>query len=218
MENEITVYGRATSSNVQAVMWCTAELGISVKRLDYGHNFGGVDTPEYLAMNPNGLVPVLIDDGEPIFESMAIARYLADRYRRDEVFWPSDPETRAQVDKWAEWGKNTWGAAVGQGVFWPLVRTSPKDRDPAKIAAAMAHMNGVGKILNDRLSASPFIAGDVFTFADIATGYMLYRYFTIQFERHDYPAIAAYYERLQERPAYREHVMVSFESLRAEGA
>ena len=214
----ITVYGRRTSSNVQIVMWCLAELDLECEQLDYGHAYGGVDTPEYLAMNPNGLVPVAIDGGAPMFESMAIIRYLASKYRRDETFWPSDPAARAQVDKWAEWGKNTWGHAVGQGVFWPLVRTSPKDRDLAKTKAAIAHMNRIAQILNDRIATSPYIAGEDFTLADISTGYMLYRYFTIDFERKDFPAIADYYERLQTRPAYTEHVMVSFESLRAEDA
>ena len=214
----ITVYGRRTSSNVQIVMWCLAELGLECEQLDYGHAYGGVDTPEYLAMNPNGLVPVVVDGGAPMFESMAIIRYLGSKYRRDDTFWPSEPAARAQVDKWAEWGKNTWGHAVGQGVFWPLVRTSPKDRDPAKTKATIALMNNAAKILNDRITTSPYIAGEDFTLADISTGYMLYRYFTIDFERKDFPAIADYYERLQTRPAYTEHVMVSFESLRAEDA
>lgn len=214
----IEVYGRRTSSNVQIVLWCLAELGLDCEQIDRGHSFGGVDTPEFLAMNPNGLVPVLIDGGDPIFESMAIIRYLASAYPRDETLWPSSPTERAQIDKWAEWGKNSWGAAVGQGVFWPLVRTSPKDRDPEKFETGIAAMNKVARILNDRLIASPYIAGDCFTLADMAAGYMLYRYFTIPFERQDFPAIAAYYERLKSRPAYREHVMVSYESLRAEGA
>jgi len=108
----IRVLGRKTSSNVQIVMWCLAELGLKSEREDRGHSFGGVDTPEYLAMNPNGLVPVLIDGGAPIFESMAIIRYLADTYRKEESFWPTDPANRAQIDKWAEWGKNTWGSAI----------------------------------------------------------------------------------------------------------
>jgi len=79
-------------------------------------------------------------------------------------------------------------------------------------------MNRIARILNDRIAMSPYIAGEDFTLADISTGYMLYRYFTIDFERKDFPAIADYYERLQTRPAYTEHVMVSFESLRAEDA
>jgi len=137
------------------------------EREDRGHSFGGVDTPEYLAMNPNGLVPVLIDGGAPIFESMAIIRYLADTYRKEESFWPTDPANRAQIDKWAEWGKNTWGSAISQAVFWPLVRTSPQDRNLEQIAKGIAQMNQIGQILDDRLASVPFVAGQDFTLADI---------------------------------------------------
>ena len=215
----IKVLGRRTSSNVQHVLWCLAELGLDCEQLDYGHSYGGVDTPEYLAMNPNGLVPVLIDgDDAPLFESAAIARYLATKYGDGGAFWPSDLAKRAQIDKWAEWGKNTWAHAVGQGVFWPLVRTLPQDRDPVRIEAGIKAMNKTAGILNERLSKTTFIAGEDFTLADLSAGYMLYRYFTIDFDRQDFPAIDAYYARLKARPAYAEHVMISYESLRAPGA
>ena len=76
----LTVYGRATSSNVQLVMWALAELGLAHERLDFGHVYGGTDTPEFRAMNPNGLVTVLRDGATVIWESMAILRYLGARF------------------------------------------------------------------------------------------------------------------------------------------
>ncbi|HEX2019528.1 MAG TPA: glutathione S-transferase N-terminal domain-containing protein, partial [Aurantimonas sp.] len=86
----LTVWGRRTSSNVQMVMWCIAELGLTARRHDVGHRYGGNDTPEFLAMNPNGLVPVLQDgDDAPLFESAVILRYLASRYG-DAPLWPAD--------------------------------------------------------------------------------------------------------------------------------
>ena len=102
----LTVYGRATSLNVQVVMWTLAELDLPVDRIDIGFGFGGTDMPEYLAMNPNGLVPVLKDENVTLFESAAILRYLAARYARFP-FWPEDPVARAPVDMWAEWSKTT---------------------------------------------------------------------------------------------------------------
>ena len=89
----ITVWGRTTSSNVQTVMWALAELGVSHERIDAGGPFGGLDTPEFAAMNPNRLVPVLRDQGEYIWESASIVRYLGARYGSKQ-FWPTDPLKR----------------------------------------------------------------------------------------------------------------------------
>src|SRR5215813_4245314 len=101
----LTVWGRKSSSNVQAVMWCIGELGLAYRRHDVGHSYGGNDTPAFLAMNPNGTIPVLRDgDGPPLWESAAILRYLCGRYA-PAWFWPPDPSARAEVDMWAEWAK-----------------------------------------------------------------------------------------------------------------
>lgn len=212
----LTVYGRATSSNVQAVMWAIAELGLEYERLDYGHVYGGVDTPEFLAMNPNGLVPVVVDgDGPPLWESAAIVRYLGARYGA-ESFWPADPLARAQVDMWAEWGKTTLCGAFTMPVFWALVRTPAAQRNEAAFAKALRRLDRVLDILEARLSELSFVGGNDFTFADIIAGHVLYRYFTIEIPRSSRPALERYYADLTARPAYREHVMVSYDSLRAE--
>ena len=104
----ITVWGRATSVNVQAVMWALAELGIACERIDVGGAFGGLDTPEFRAMNPNGRIPVLRDRDVFLWESAAIVRYLGAQYGSGG-FWPADPLSRAKLDKWAEWMKTSFG-------------------------------------------------------------------------------------------------------------
>jgi glutathione S-transferase len=206
----LTVYGRATSSNVQAVMWTIGEIGLTYKRLDYGHVYGGLDSPEFLAMNPNGLVPVVIDgNGPPIWESAAIVRYLCARYAR-EPFWPADPLVRSQADMWAEWGKTTLGRAFSEPIFWAVIRK----RDPEALAVALQRFDGILDILEARLNLSPFVGGDEFTFADVIVGLLLYRYFTLEIFREERPALEHYYATLRERPAFREHVMVSYDSLR----
>ncbi|MEL7466238.1 MAG: glutathione S-transferase family protein [Pseudomonadota bacterium] len=213
----ITVYGRATSSNVQIVMWAIGELGLECERHDIGHVHGGTDTPEYRAMNPNGLVPTIRDGDLAMWESSAILRYLAARYA-DEPFWPADPAERAALDMWAEWMKTTFVPAFNLGVFWPVVRTPKAQRDEAAVAAAIEKVKPLARMLSDRIGDGPWMAGEAFTFADILTGHSLYRYYTVEMDRAETPALDAFYARLQTRPAFVEHSMVSYESLRAEGA
>ena len=210
----LTVWGRKTSSNVQALMWCIGELGLPYRRIDAGHRYGGTDTPEFRAMNPNGAVPVVRDgEGEPLWETGAILRYLAARHA-DDQFWPADPARRAQVDKWAEWAKINVAMAFTAPVFWRVVRTAPQHRDETAIAAALAALHRMLAIADTRLASQQFLAGDDFTLADIQFGHVLFRYFDIAIERADLLALRRYHDALTTRPAFREHVMVSYEELR----
>ena len=210
----MTVWGRKTSSNVQALMWCIGELGLDYERHDIGHVHGGNDTPQFLAMNPNGTVPVLQDgDNEPLWETGAILRYLAARYGSDS-FWPADPARRAQVDKWAEWAKINVTLAFTGPVFWRVVRTAPSQRDPAAIAEALSKLVRLLVMAETQLSRHAFLAGDDLTLADIQFGHVLYRYFDIDIDRPSLPQLARYYAALTRRPAFAEHVMVSYEPLR----
>ena len=212
----LTVWGRRSSSNVQALMWGIGELGLAYERHDAGFRYGVVDTPEFLAMNPNGTVPVLRDgDGPPLFETGAILRYLASRYGAGDAFWPSDAAARAAVDQWAEWAKINVSLNFTVPIFWQLVRTAPKDRDAAVIARGLTALNRYLDTAEPRLARHAHLVGDAFTLADIQLGHLLYRYYDVPLERTERPALAAYYERLQARPAYREHVMVSYEELGA---
>lgn len=204
----LTVYGRATSLNVQAVMWGIAELGLDAERIDAGFGFGGTDTPEYRAMNPNGLVPVLKDEHVTMFESAAILRYLAARHGRFP-FWPEDPVARAPVDMWAEWGKVTLQANFLGAIFHPVLRGgAPEEKGRA---ALDRHL----EILEAQLAAGPWVLGADFTLADIEIGLPLYRYFTLDFERRDWPRVAGYYQRLCDRPTFAEHVMIDYHHLKA---
>ncbi len=214
----LTIYGRATSSNVQLVMWGLAELGLDCERLDYGHVHGGLDTAEFGAMNPHRRVPVLKDGDLVVWESMAILRYLAARYGDGGAFWPAEPAARAGVDMWAEWGKNELSQAFTLPIFWSRVRTPAADRDEAALTAAVARFEGLLDRLDAPLSAGPFVAGDVLTAADIVIGHLLFRWFTTDVPRRARPPLEAYYARLQDRPAYRRHVMVDYAMLRAPGA
>ena len=211
----LTIHGRKTSSNVQTVMWAVSELGLDHQRLDVGGAFGGTGTDAYRVMNPMGLVPTLQDGDLVLFESCAIVRYLA-ACHGGEVFWPSDPAQRALLDQWAEWGKGSFAKTVLYDIFWPLIRIRKVDRDMDALAAGISSATRLARILDGRIGKGPFLTGNQLSFADIIVGHILYRYYTLDFERPDTPNLDAYYSSLTARPAYAEHVMVDYSSLKVE--
>ncbi len=210
----LKVWGRRSSSNVQALMWCIGELDLPYERIDAGFVYGLVDTPAYRALNPNGTVPTLQDgDNLPLWETGAILRYLAGAYAPDS-FWPNDPLARADVDRWAEWSKINVALKFTAPVFWRVVRTPPSKRDPDAIGGALRHLDKYLAIADARLAERPFLVGQDFTLADIQFGHCLFRYFDIDIVRSDHPNLRRYYDSLSARPAFAEHVMVSYEELR----
>lgn len=209
----LTLYGRITSSNVQAVLWLLEELELDYERLDYGFNFGGLDTPDYLSMNPHGKVPVLKVGETAIFESAAIVRYLASIYG-DETLWPRDPLKRAQIDMWAVWAKNSVAGGFTGPIFWLVARTRPERQDPDQIDKNVAKLQVELTKADAQLQKHDFLCGPDFTIADIQLGHVLYRYYDVDIQRADLPALRAYYERLTTREAYQKSVMVSYEILR----
>ena len=211
----LTIWGRADSSNVQAVMWCVAELGLEHERIDVGHRFGGTDTREFGAMNPMRTVPVIQDGGEPpLWESGAILRFLAGRYGSD-AFWPKDAVARADVDRWAEWAKINVAMGFTGPIFAPLVRQPAATRDEAAVARAVEALDRVLAVADARLGRHAFLVGKVLTLADIQLGHVLWRYYGLDITRADLPNLRRYFDMLSDRPAYREHVAVGYDALRA---
>lgn len=212
----LEIWGRASSANVQAVMWCIGELNLAYKRHDIGGRFGGNDTPAFRSMNPNGTVPVLRDgQSEPLWESGAILRHLAGRYG-SSMFWPEDAFERAAIDKWAEWSKLNIATAFTVPVFGRVVRTAPSKRDPGAIKAAIANLDVFLDVAEAQLSSNEFIATDGFTLADIQFGHVLFRYFGIDIARKSRPNLGRYYQSISGRAAFLEHVALDYSDLLAE--
>ena len=208
----LKVLGRATSANVQKVMWTIAEIGLEHERVDLGGAFGGLDGPDYARLNPNRRVPTLIDGELVLWDSNAIVRYLAAAYDRDGL-WPSDPRRRARLDMWMEWQQTTL-SADWIAVFSGVVRTPARYRDRAAIGAAAGRLGRLYGMLDRHLEGRRFIGGERLTMGDIPLGVSLYRYYEMEIERPPLPQVEAWYDRLRQRPAYRDRVMVSFESLK----
>ena len=194
-------------------MWGLAELGLTADRLDYGHVHGGTDTPDFRAMSPHGKVPVLRDGDTVIWESCAILRYLATRYGDGGAFWPADPAARSQVDMWAEWAKLSLALGFTTPIFWPRVRFSAQDRDERALTRAIGNFETELSKLEDVFATRDFVAGDALSLADVIAGHLMYRYYDIDIPRTNLPRVADWYARLSARPAYREHVMVSYAAL-----
>ncbi|MFM9859806.1 glutathione S-transferase [Pseudoxanthobacter sp. M-2] len=202
----LKIWGRVNSTNVKKVTWLVGELGIAHERIDAGGQFGVVGEPTYRAMNPNGKVPTIDDDGFVLWESNTIVRYLAAKHDTGGLY-PADLRARADAERWMDWTTASF-APPFTNVFLPLVRFPPEKRDPAAIAAAAADCGKLLAIVDEALAGRPFLGGDRLTVGDIPLGCAAYGYFNLPIERPSLPNVEAWYQRLTERKAYQDAVMI----------
>lgn len=200
----LTVLGKATSINVRKVLWACEEIGLDYRREDWGSGFRSTQTPEFLALNPNGMVPVLKDGDAVLWESNTIVRYLAGKHGRHDLL-PQQPASRAQIEKWMDWQASDFNAAWHYA-FQALVRKTPGYDDPAQLAASLADWMAKIAVLDRQLDATgAYIAGADFTAADIPIGLSVNRWYMTPLNHPGFPAVAAYYDRLAARPAFLRH-------------
>ena len=132
---------------------------------------------------------------------------------RPRALLANDLAKRTRVDQWAEWSKINVALNFTGPIFWPVVR-EPK-RDLNALREAIRVLDQYLDIAENQLAGATFLCGGDFTLADVQFGHILYRYFDIDIDRRERASLRSYYERLVARPAYREHVMVSYDELRA---
>lgn len=203
----LTIYGRTNSANVQKVLWCLGELGVPYERIDAGLAFGVNTEPWYLALNPNGRVPLLVDGAFSLWESNTIVRYLAAKHGLGTLY-PATPEARALAERWMDWQLSTLVTPVSTA-FQGLYRTPPERRDAATIERATREANRALGLLEEHLARHAFVGGAGFTMGDIAVGTMVHRWLEMEgVERPPLPACHAWRARLAERPPFRAHVML----------
>ena len=205
----LKILGRRTSGNVMKPVWVLDELGLEYEREDVGGKFGGNREPGYLAMNPTGLVPTLVEDDFVLWESNAITRYLCEKYGHGSLF-PADPRVRATADTWMDWQQTTC-APMMLPVFWGLVRTPEAERDYDRINAGIERGYEVWGMLDRHLEGRAFVAGDELTMGDVPIGPQAHRWFNLVDERPPMPNLEAWYQRLTERPAFQKNVMIPIE-------
>jgi glutathione S-transferase len=197
------VLGRLTSINVRKVMWTAAQIDLDLERDDWGAGFRSTREPGYLAMNPNGLIPVLIDGDFVLWESNSICRYIATKLGAAELL-PAEPQARARVEQWMDWQagelNNSWRTA-----FMALVRGQPAT--PEAVAQSVASWNRHMGLLDAQLvRTGAYVCGDSFTLADIVLGLSAQRWKNAPIERTELPAVQAWMQRLSSRPGFAEFV------------
>jgi glutathione S-transferase len=200
----LQILGKSSSINVRKVLWLCAELDLSYQLEPWGTGFRDTNVPEFLALNPNGLVPVIRDGAFVLWESNTICRYLASKHGRADLL-PSEPAARARVEQWMDWQaihlNGSWVYA-----FVALVRKLPGYTDQAALAASVASWNRHMALLDAQLARTgAFVTGDTFTLADVVLGLSTNRWFTTPIERPELPALSAYYDRLNQRAGFRAH-------------
>jgi len=186
--------GRATSGNVQKVIFLLEELGASYEREDYGKQFGNTTTADYLSMNPNGKVPTFVDGDLVIWESHSILRYVAQKTVSD--LYPADLGARSQVDRWMD-----WLLASLNGAYVSIFKATKGGEDVP--ATSVSEMGAALKILEGHLAANDYLAGDSFSLADIALGPIVHRCLGFPVDRPATPNVEAWHARISNRPAFK---------------
>ena len=202
----LKVWGRRNSINVQKVMWAVGELSLAHEHIDAGGPFGGLDTDEFAALNPNRRVPVIDDDGTVVWESNAIVRYISAKHGYGTLY-PAFVQARADAERWMDWCTSTLAASMTP-LFWQLVRTPEDKRDAVLVEEARTQCERLFRIADAALANRPWIAGSVFTMGDIPLGCFAWRWKALPLERPALAHLDAWQERLATRAAFRRNVML----------
>lgn len=197
----LRLWGRTSSINVRKVIWTAQELDLTLQRTDAGGQFGLVREAEYLDQNPNGLVPLIEDDGFRLWESNAIVRYLCARYAHGGLY-PDELQARFIAEQWMDWQQTTFNPA-GRDAFVQLIRTPATDRDDARIAHSVNTTVPLLAMLEAHLGKHAFMVGDQFSMADIPVGCEIHRWLGLPMQHPSMPNIERWFHALRERSGAR---------------
>lgn len=202
----LKLWGRTNSINVMKALWCLDELGLEYEQVDAGMQYGVVNEASYRALNPNGRVPTLDDDGFTLWESNVIVRYLCARYGAGTLC-PDNLQDRARAEQWMDWQQTTPHEDI-TFVFWGTVRGKKENQDPKLLSSAAQRLGQHWSVVEAALEGRQFLVGNELTMADIPLGAAAWRWYNLATDRPTLPNVEAWYGRLQERAAYRKHVML----------
>jgi len=197
----LRIWGRLSSINVRKVVLAAQLLELPFERIDAGATYGVTKTPEYLARNPNALVPLLEDDGFDLWESNVIVRYLCARHAAGRLY-PEGLREQFDAERWMDWQQTTLNPA-GRDAFLQWIRTPADLRDPRAIAASVAATEPLLALLDAHLARRPYLAGDSLTMADIPVACEMHRWWGLPMPHPPHPHLARWYEGIRALPAAR---------------
>jgi len=199
------LYVNVMSPNVRRARLTAAVLGIELdeQALDFGK--GEHKTPAYLALNPNGAVPTLVDGDFVLTESRAIMQYLASK-KPEAGLLPLDERGRAQVTRWQFWDASHFSPACGTLAFQRVMkkRFGLGEPDAAKVDEALATIHRYGAVLDGQLQGKRFIVGDALTLADLTIASSLMYAKQAEVPLADHPNVAAWFERIAATDAWKK--------------
>ncbi|MGA1527874.1 MAG: glutathione S-transferase family protein [Burkholderiaceae bacterium] len=202
----LTIWGRPEAVNVQKVLWCAEELGLDYTRIDAGGRFGGLDTPEFLGMNPWGRVPVIRHNDFTLWESNACLRYLCRTFKQGPFADMSD-HAFAQADQWVDWLATTLYYPALRQYYLYQTKIPAAEKDPAKLAAFREEALIPLRFLNDQLGQRDFVASGQFSMADLLAGVYVDRWMRLDAEAQSLTHIARYFETLSQREPYKKTIL-----------
>ena len=213
----LKIWGRPSSTHTQRVLWCCVEAGIEFELIlasgtmgasghvsGGGEAFGIVDTPEYLAMNPNGTIPTIDDDGYILWESNTICRYLSQVYA-PELFG-NEAKKLGHASQWMDW-TNTQMEPYLHILVMHIVRMQEAERDPDVIEQARRALIPKLELINRHLSDRPYIVGDNFSIGDIAPACAAYRWTLFDLAAPEMPYLTKWRTRISERLGFQKHIL-----------
>lgn len=206
--SSLQIWGRANSVNVQKVLWCCSECDAGFTRIDAGMQYGRTQDADYLAMNPNGRIPTLIDGDFVLWESNAIMRYIAMTHRDTSAasLYPAEPRARARIERWLDWTLSTL-QPVERPLFWGLVRTPAADRDLAAMQQAADVAAVQWRIVDRQLATSEYVEGNGLSLADIAIGAYARRWLGVEgVQRPILPHLDRWFARISACPGFQQFV------------
>lgn len=197
------VFYRAPMSSASPVDWALGELAIPCERVTLDLAKGETRTPAFLAINPNGKVPTLVVDGQPMWEGLAIIQWLGDRFGVEKGLWPaaSDPQ-RMEALTWSVWAYVSFGQIVSR-LWLTTSERMPELRNAAMAELCRKEAHAHLAILEARLEGRDWLLGHAFSLVDVVVGSMLIfaEFAGVSFE--EFPRVKAWLARGKDRPASR---------------